>query len=261
MTQADGGGFSGRSGVAVVTGGSGGIGAAICTLLAERGSDVAFTYRRNETAAADVGAAVEASGRRATSSRVDVTDPDAVKAFADAAAEEFGGIHTAISAAGPYVPMRYVSQIDPELFREKIEADLFGAFHLVWAVLPHLRLSGGNIVAVTSMAVRRYPPKDSLSAVPKGGVEALIRAVAAEEGRFGIRANSVGPGLMAAGMYHELVARGDFTEELLADASANIALGRPGTAEDIAEAVCFLASDRASYITGKVLDADGGYKI
>ena len=111
------------------------------------------------------------------------------------------------------------------------------------------------------MAVRKYPPKDSLSAIPKGGVEALVRAVAAEEGRFGVRANAVGPGLMEAGMYHELVKRGDFTKELLDDAAKNIALGRPGRAGDIAEAVCFLASDAAAYITGKTLDVDGGYKI
>lgn len=261
MTDAVPGDFSSRDGVAVVTGGSGGIGSAICLMLAGRGSDVAFTFHSDEAAAAAVAAAVEGLGRAALSIRVDVTDAPAVKDFADAAAEQFGGVHTAVSAAGPYVPMRYVSQIDPELFREKVEADLFGAFHLVWAVLPHLRESRGSLVAVTSMAVRRYPPKDSLSAIPKGGVEALVRAVAAEEGRFGVRANSVGPGMMAAGMYHELVARGDFTEELLADATSSIALERPGTAEDIAEAVCFLASDRAAYITGKVLDVDGGYKL
>ncbi len=204
---------------------------------------------------------IEAAGRRATAVAVDVTDETAVKAFVDEAAAASGGVHTAVSAAGPYVPMRYVSQIDPALFREKVEVDLLGAFHLVWAALPHLRESHGSIVAVTSMAVRRFPVKDSLSAVPKGGVEALIRAVASEEGRFGVRANCVGPGLMAAGMYHELVRQGDFTPELLDNAVTNIALGRPGEAEDIAEAVVFFASDAASYITGKVLDVDGGYKI
>ncbi len=261
MIRAASGDFSGVEGVAVVTGGSGGIGAAICELLALRGSDVALSFRNNEEAADKVVSAIEKTGRRATKARVDVTDPDAVKGFVNGAAGEFGAIHTAVSAAGPYVPMRYVSQIEPDLFREKVEADLFGAFHLIWAVLPHLRQSRGSLVAVTSMAVRRFPVKDSLSAVPKGAVEALVRAVAAEEGRFGIRANSVGPGMMAAGMYHELVSRGDFTEELLTEAVANIALGRPGAADDIAELVCFLASERASYITGKAIDVDGGYKI
>ena len=253
--------FSSRQGAAVVTGGSGGMGSAVCLLLAERGSDIAFSYYNDEAAAREVATSVERSGARVTFAQVDVTDPGDVKTFVDAAAETHGGIHTAVSAAGPYVPMRYVSQIDPELFREKVDVDLFGAFHLTWAVLPHLRRSGGSIVAVTSMAVRRYPVKDSLSAIPKGAVEALMRAVAAEEGRFGIRANSVGPGMMAAGMYYELVARGDFTADLLDHAIDSIALGRAGQAEDIAEAVCFLASDRASYITGKVLDVDGGYSI
>lgn len=254
-------GFAEKTGVALVTGGSGGIGGAICRLLAERGSEVAFTYHSNEEAAKAVAADIEASGRTATTVQVDMTDKDAVKAFVDGAAAEYGGVHTAVSAAGPYVPMRYVSQIDPALFRDKVEVDLVGAFHLVWATLPHLRESRGSIVAVTSMAVRRFPVKDALSAIPKGGIEALIRAVAAEEGRFGVRANSVGPGLLAAGMYHELVRQGDFTPEVLEDAKSNIALGRPGTAEDIAEAVAFLASDAASYITGKTIDVDGGYKL
>ena len=253
--------FSGRPGTAVVTGGSGGIGSAVCILLASRGSDVAFTYGQNEPAAAEVAASVEAAGSKVTVGQVDVTDAAAVKDFVDSAAELHGGVHTAVCAAGPYVPMRYVSQIDPHLFREKVNVDLFGAFHLVWAALPHIRESSGSFVAVTSMAVRRFPVKDSLSAIPKGAVETLIRAVAAEEGRFGVRANAVGPGLMAAGMYHELIARGDLTEDMLDDASKNIALGKPGTAEDIAQAVCFLASDQAAYITGKVLDVDGGYKI
>ena len=253
--------FAEKAGAAVVTGGTGGMGGAICRLLALRGSDVAFTYQSNEEAASVLAKDVDGAGRRAHAEEVDITDASEVAAFVDGVAEEWGAVHTAISAAGPYVPMRYVSQIEPDVFAEKVTVDLIGAFNLVHAVLPHLRASQGALVAVTSMAVRRYPPKDSLSAVPKGGVEALIRAVAAEEGRYGIRANSVGPGMMAAGMYHELVEQGDFSEELLKAAVDNIALGRPGAAEDIAEAVCFLASDRASYITGQTLDVDGGYKL
>ena len=253
--------FADKAGVAIVTGGSGGIGAAVCRLLAARGSDVAFTYRSNEEAASAVVADIEGAGRRAHAAAVDITDDGAVTAFVDREAEEWGAVHSAISAAGPYVPMRYVSQIEPEVFLDKVTVDLVGAFNFVHAVLSHLRASQGALVAVTSMAVRRYPVKDSLSAVPKGGVEALIRAVAAEEGRYGVRANSVGPGMMAAGMYHELVDQGDFSEELLSAAIDSIALGRAGTAEDIAEAVCFLASDRAAYITGQTLDVDGGYKI
>ena len=253
--------FDHKDGVAVVTGGSGGMGAAIVELLAARGSDIAFTYNKNEAAAAEVAAKVVSAGRMAHRAAVDITDPGAVKDFIDGAAEQFDSIHTVVSAAGPTIPMRYVSQIDPELFREKGEVDLFGAYNLIHAALPHLRDSGGSLVAVTSMAVRTYPPKDVLSASPKGAVEALVRAVAAEEGRFGVRANSVGPGMMAAGMYHSLVESGDFSPELLEAANEAIALGRPGEAIDVAEAVVFLASDAASYITGQTIDASGGYKL
>lgn len=253
--------FDDRAGVAIVTGGSGGIGAAIVELLAARGSDVAFTYHRNETAARTVAATVTGAGRQARCDSVDVADPAAVTTFVDDVATEFGAVHTVVSAAGPLIPMRYVSQIEPALFKEKVEVDLVGAFNLVHAALPHLRESRGSVVAVTSMAVRTYPPKDSLSAVPKAGVEALVRAVAAEEGRFGIRANSVGPGLMEAGMYHALVESGDFSRELLEAGTRSIALGRPGQAMDVAEVAVFLASDAASYVTGQAIDASGGYKL
>jgi NAD(P)-dependent dehydrogenase (short-subunit alcohol dehydrogenase family) len=86
-----------------------------------------------------------------------------------------------------------------------------------------------------------------------------MRAVALEEGRFGVRANSVGPGIMGDGMTERLVADGDFTEDVMATTRAMIPLRRLGSTADVAEAVCFLASDKATYITGQKLDVDGGY--
>ena len=103
--------------------------------------------------------------------------------------------------------------------------------------------------------------KDLLSAAPKAAVEAVVKGVAAEDGRFGVRANCVGVGLISDGMYHHLLATGDFDDRFIESTKANVALRKLGTAEDVAAAVAFLASDQASYITGQTLMVDGGYAL
>ena len=101
--------------------------------------------------------------------------------------------------------------------------------------------------------------RDGLSAVPKAAVELLVRGLAVEEGRFGVRANCVGPGMLEDGMAATLIESGDLDDAALDAARANIPLRSFGTARDIAEAVCFLASDRAAFITGQTLNVDGGF--
>ncbi|MCY3631298.1 MAG: SDR family oxidoreductase [bacterium] len=253
--------FSGRAGGALVTGGSGGIGAAICQLLAERGSPVAFTYRSNAEAAEEVADEVRSAGVDAHIGNPALEDADAMREFAAEAAERLGGLHTVVSAAGPHVPQMYVSQTDPDLFARQIDADVVGAFNLTVAVLPHLRARGGSIVYVTTAATTVFPKRDALSSIPKGAVESLMRAVAVEEGRFGIRANCVGPGMLEDGMAARLIADGDLDDRALEVARTNIPLGRFGKAVDIAEAACFLASDAANYISGQKLDIDGAFTI
>ena len=121
--------------------------------------------------------------------------------------------------------------------------------------------SKGSIVAITTAATRRYPVRDGLSSGTKGAVEAVVRALAAEEGRFGVRANCVGPGMMTDGMAQRLMASGDLDDAALEITKRNIPLRRFGDAVDIAEAVCFLASDRADFISGQMLDVDGAYGV
>ena len=253
--------FSGRIGGALVTGGSGGIGAAICTLLAERGSSVAFTYRTNQEVAEEVAHSLRAAGVKVHMGNPALEDADALRAFADEAAEQLGGLHTVVSAAGPHVPQMYLSQTDPALFAEQIEADVIGAFNLTVAALPHLRATGGSIVYVTTAATTVFPKRDALSSIPKGAVESLMRAVAVEEGRFGVRSNCVGPGMLEDGMAARLMADGDLDDRALEVARTNIPLGRFGKAVDIAEAACFLASDAANYISGQKLDIDGAFTV
>ncbi len=253
--------FSGRAGGALVTGGSGGIGAAISVMLAQRGCPVAFTYRSNAETAEQVATAVRSAGVDTHVGNPALEDAEAMRAFADEAAERLGGLHTVVSAAGPHVPQMYLSQTDPALFASQIEADVIGAFNLTVAALPHLRPSGGSIVYVTTAATTVFPKRDALSSIPKGAVESLMRAVAVEEGRFGVRSNCVGPGMLEDGMAARLMADGDLDDRALEAARTNIPLGRFGKAVDIAEAACFLASDAANYISGQKLDIDGAFTI
>ena len=253
--------FTGRVGAALVVGGSGGLGSVIAVELAARGSDVALTYRSNAEAAAATRAEIEQLGRRSWTAAADLADDEATAEAVVQLAGAAGGLHTLVYAAGPHVPQLHLSRVEASAMRAQLDADAAGFFAAASAALPHLRESKGSIVAVTSAGTGRFPVRDGLSTVPKAAVEAAVRGLAAEEGRFGVRANSVGPGMLTDGMAQRLVASGDLDERAMEAARANIPLRGFGTAADIAEAVCFLASGRAGYISGQHLAVDGGYTV
>lgn len=246
------------SGCAVVFGATGGIGAATAGLLAQRGCDVVLTYRSRAAEAEELVGRIRALGRKATAFPCDVTDPAAARSVVDAALAEHGRIHTVVSAAGLLFRTRRLVEFTEEEFAGVIQADVLGFFNVSKATVPALRSGGGgSIIALITSAVDRTVPTDALSATPKAAVAMMVRMLATEEAAHGIRANAVGPGVVEGGMVPPMRAD-EQTRDLLAQAVAFTPMGRLGLAEEIAEAVAFLASGKASYITGQRLMVDGG---
>ncbi|KJS20618.1 MAG: hypothetical protein VR78_01130 [Hoeflea sp. BRH_c9] len=247
------------AGLAVVIGGSGGIGRVICQKLAQCGADVALSWRSNEAVARETAAEIAAMGCAAHIGQADLAELDSVITFFAQLAATGEKISSVIVATGADISMSYVSEVDPAEWRRVIDGDLNGFFNVTQAALPHLRASSGSLTALTSAGIVRHAHRDILSIAPKAAIESLVRAVSREEGRYGVRANSVALGPIDAGLLHRLATR--VPESFMKAVASNTALRRAGTAEEAANAAVFLASNAASYITGASLTVDGGFSV
>ena len=244
-------------GAAIVFGGSGGLGTGIVNLLAESGSDVAFSYHKNKESAEKNLSGIEKIGRSGLIASVDLLDMKNVQNFVNDAKEKFGRIHSVIFATGPFLHIMPVLEAKPEDVYKTIDTDIKGFYHVLRAVVPILKEGGGgSITALTTAAIHKYISTDGLSSIPKAGVQHLCTAIAREEGHHGIRANCVAVGLIAVGLSQEI----DSPPGGILDQWMNqVPLGRAGDPKELFDAVVFLASDNAGYISGQSLPVDGGY--
>jgi NAD(P)-dependent dehydrogenase (short-subunit alcohol dehydrogenase family) len=245
---------------AFVVGATGGLGHAACLALARDWDGIAIGYRSSVDKAHAVAAQLPQTCE-GLPVHCDLSDTASISRAIQQAHDHFGGIGTVVFASGVAIEQPFVSNIHEDQWRDVIDAEIIGLTRVVAATLPIFRAQKqGNFVIVVSVANYTFPPGDALSSVPKAAMEALGRAVAKEEGKFGIRANMVAPGIIDAGLGSHFLET-LYSPEIWENQKKNVALRRFGTGAEIAEAIAFLASDRARYITGQTLIVDGGFSL
>jgi 3-oxoacyl-[acyl-carrier protein] reductase len=237
---------------ALITGGSRGIGRAIGNRFAQQGADVAFTYKGNAAAAAGAAEAIDALGRRSVPIQADASDPEAAESVVKAVLEVFGKIDILVNNAG-VTRDDLIMRMSVEAWREVLETNLFGAFWMIKAVTrPMLKARSGRIVNITSVSGQAGQMGQANYSSAKAGLIGLTKATARELASRGITVNAVAPGFVLTELTQDL------PEALLTELTNRTPLGRFGTTEEIADAVAFLVSDEAAFITGQVLAVDGG---
>lgn len=241
--------------VALVSGGSRGIGRAVVLRLAAEGYDVGFCYRSDEQAALELEKEAGEFGHRVLAVRADVTDGASVREWVARTESELGPIDLAVCSAGITRDNPLVLMSDED-WHGVLDTNLGGVYHLCRAVVfEMMKRKSGTIVNISSIAGVYGNATQSNYSASKAGIIGFSKALAKEVGRYNIRANVVAPGYIETDMTAEL------SEKVRKEAAKQIPLRRFGRAEEVADLVVYLASERAAYITGSVFQIDGGMTV
>jgi 3-oxoacyl-[acyl-carrier protein] reductase len=241
--------------IVLVTGGSRGIGSAVTRLLSREGAVCAFTYSRDQNAAHALVKELSQSGRRVLSFQRDARDFEGAKSLIEEVKKELGGLDILVNNAG-ITRDKSLAMMAPEEWSDVIDTNLTGVFNTTRAsIITFLKQKSGVIVNISSMSGIHPLPGQSNYAAAKAGVIGFTKALAREVAPYNIRVNALAPGFVETEMTAAL------TEKKREQFLQMIPLGRFGTAEEVAHAVLFLATDQARYITGQTLQLDGGLGI
>ncbi|MCZ6678525.1 MAG: 3-oxoacyl-ACP reductase FabG [Candidatus Poribacteria bacterium] len=246
-----------KDNVALVTGGSRGIGRAICLALAQAGADLAVNYHRASDQAQEVVSTIRQIGRRAIACQADVSEADEAQSLVDGVVTEWGRLDILINNAGITIGGGTLVDADLKTWERVMRTNLNSAVYLIKAALPHMRRQKyGQIVNISSNVINSLPPGSSAYSVSKAGLIALTKVLSKEEAPHGIRINAVSPGMTLSDMGRSALERRtpDSAQRFL----NSIPLARAAEPEEIAPIVVFLVSDDASYITGQNYVVNGG---
>jgi 3-oxoacyl-[acyl-carrier protein] reductase len=238
--------------VALITGGTRGIGRAAVLALAREGADCAFTFARNNALAESLALEIEGMGRRALPVQLDVRDFEGSRLLIEQVKRTFGGLHILVNNAG-ITRDRSLMMMSREDWTDVIDSDLTGVFNTTRAcIITFLKQKSGNIINIASVSGIHPPPGQTNYAAAKAGVIGFTKSLAKEVAPYDVRVNAVAPGFIDTDM------TGHLNEKHKERLTSSIPSGRFGTAEEVAKVVLFLASDASGYISGEVLQIDGG---
>ncbi len=250
------------NGFALVIGGSGGVGTAICQELVANNIPVLLTYNSNRERAEQLVSELGHSKTSVSCKQVTLQDLTTLSSAVESGLARHGRLHSVFIATGYDIPQSPISEVTPDLWQRVMRSDAEGAFNAIHATLPHLRAGGGgSYVHISSAGLLKYPPLDILSVAPKAAVEELIKGVAKEEGVNNIRANSIAIGVIETGIFLRLKEQGVFDEEWIEGVKGALPLNRFGQPEEVAKMAVFLASNHAAYTTGQLIPVDGGFGV
>ncbi|MBA4541541.1 SDR family oxidoreductase [Thermoactinomyces daqus] len=239
--------------VAIVTGGSRGIGAATAKLLARRGAKVIVNYHNNRQAADTVVESIVRQGGEATSIQADVRNPEAVRRLVDQTISTYGKVDILVNNASISFPIQPLMEMSWDDFAQKVNDELRAAFELTKAVLPHMiKQKYGRLIYVSSGLARSTSPGFIAHGVAKNGLEAFVRYVAGEVGPHGITANIVAPGMVDTDATAEIPQE---RKEMAANFTPMRRIAQP---EDVANAIAFFASPDTGFVTGGYTSVSGG---